>query len=106
MVQYHYFLSARTKAQITAMELQERLAGMAERSVQYNELEEQIKIINDDVIGIAEKIGYDKYDLVTCNPPYFPAHEASEKNLLEPFAIARHEIHLHLTKQYNPLVSF
>ena len=90
------FLSARTKAQITAIELQERLAGMAERSVHYNKLEAQIKIINDDVIGIAEKIGYDKYDLVTCNPPYFPAHEASDKNLLEPIAIARHEIHLTL----------
>ena len=90
------FLSARTKAQITAIELQERLAGMAERSVHYNKLEAQIKIINDDVIGIAEKIGYDKYDLVTCNPPYFPAHEASDKNLLEPIAIARHEIYLTL----------
>ena len=32
------FLSARTKAQITAVELQERLANMAERSVRYNEL--------------------------------------------------------------------
>ncbi|WP_210471764.1 tRNA1(Val) (adenine(37)-N6)-methyltransferase [Sporosarcina sp. 6E9] len=90
------FLSARTNAQITAIELQERLAGMAERSVQYNKLEAQIKIVNDDVIGIAEKIGYDKYDLVTCNPPYFPAHEASDKNLLEPVAIARHEIYLTL----------
>jgi tRNA1(Val) A37 N6-methylase TrmN6 len=90
------FLSARTKAQITAVELQERLAGMAERSVQYNKLDAQITILHDDVIGIAEKIGYDKYDLVTCNPPYFPAHEASDKNLLEPIAIARHEIYLTL----------
>jgi tRNA1(Val) A37 N6-methylase TrmN6 len=90
------FLSARTKAQITAVELQERLAGMAERSVQYNKLEAQITTLHDDVIGIAEKIGYDKYDLVTCNPPYFPAHEASDKNLLEPIAIARHEIYLTL----------
>jgi tRNA1(Val) A37 N6-methylase TrmN6 len=90
------FLSARTKAQITAVELQERLAGMAERSIQYNKLEAQITILHDDVIGIAEKIGYDRYDLVTCNPPYFPAHEASDKNLLEPIAIARHEIYLTL----------
>lgn len=90
------FLSARSKAEITAIELQNRLAGMAERSVRYNQLEEQIKIVNDDVIGIAEKIGYDKYNLVTCNPPYFPAHEATEQNLLESVAIARHEIHLTL----------
>lgn len=90
------FLSARTEAHITAIELQEQLACMAERSVAYNKLEEQIDIVNDDVIGIAEKIGYDKYNLVTCNPPYFPAHEASDRNLSEPIAIARHEIKLTL----------
>ena len=51
------FLSARTNAHIIAVELQERLANMAERSVRYNELENQIQIVNDDVIGIASKIG-------------------------------------------------
>ncbi|WOV87608.1 tRNA1(Val) (adenine(37)-N6)-methyltransferase [Sporosarcina oncorhynchi] len=90
------FLSARTKADITAVELQERLADMANRSVSYNGLEEQIRIIQGDVIGIASEIGYDQYDTVTCNPPYFPANEASERNLKEHLAIARHEIHLTL----------
>lgn len=90
------FLSARSQAHITAVELQSRLADMAKRSVQYNGLDHKIKVLQDDVIGIAEKLGYGQYNLVTCNPPYFPAHEASEKNLLEPFAIARHEIYLKL----------
>ena len=90
------FLSARTNANITAVELQERLAGMAKRSIEYNKLEGRIGVVQDDVIGIAKKIGYEKYNLVTCNPPYFPAHEAAEKNLLEHIAIARHEIHLTL----------
>lgn len=90
------FLSARSGARITAIELQERLANMAERSIAYNELTERIDVINGNVIGIAEQIGYEKYDLVTCNPPYFPAHEATERNLQEHFAIARHEIHLTL----------
>lgn len=90
------FLSARTQAHITAVELQERLFNMAERTVDYNELNGQISMIHDDVIDIAKSLGYEMYDLVTCNPPYFPAHEASDKNLLEPFAIARHEIRLTL----------
>ena len=90
------FLSARTKANITAVELQDRLADMAERSIQYNRLENRINVVHGNVIGIAEDIGYDKYNLVTCNPPYFPAHEAAEKNLREHVAIARHEIHLKL----------
>jgi tRNA1(Val) A37 N6-methylase TrmN6 len=90
------FLSARTKADIVAVELQERLANMAERSVRYNQLDHQIQIVNDDVIQIASKLGVEKYDVVTCNPPYFPANEASEKNLVEHIAIARHEIKLTL----------
>ena len=87
---------ARTNAEITAVELQERLANMAERSICYNGLENRIHVVNDDVINIASRLGYERYDTVTCNPPYFPAHEASEKNLLEPVAIARHEIRLNL----------
>ncbi|MFF2755684.1 tRNA1(Val) (adenine(37)-N6)-methyltransferase [Psychrobacillus sp. NPDC058041] len=90
------FLSARTNAKIIGIELQERLADMAKRSVEYNKLETQIIIEQADVKGIANQVGYEKYDVVTCNPPYFPAHEASEKNLKEHLAIARHEIHLTL----------
>ncbi|KXH86843.1 tRNA1(Val) (adenine(37)-N6)-methyltransferase [Sporosarcina sp. HYO08] len=90
------FLSARTKANIIGVELQERLANMAERSVRYNRLENHIQIVQGDVKGIASTLGYEKYDTVTCNPPYFPAHEASDKNLLEHVAIARHEIKLTL----------
>lgn len=90
------FLSARTKAKITAVELQERLADMATRSVAYNELQQQIDIILGDVKTIAPVLGIEKHDIVTCNPPYFLAHEASDKNLKEHMAIARHEIYLKL----------
>jgi tRNA1(Val) A37 N6-methylase TrmN6 len=90
------FLSARTKATIIGVELQERLADMAKRSVQFNNLQEQIEIIEGDVKIIPNQLGIEKYDVVTCNPPYFLAHEASDKNLKEHLAIARHELHLSL----------
>lgn len=90
------FLSARTKAKITGVELQPRLADMATRSVTYNELTEQITILEGDVKIVPKQLGFEKYDVVTCNPPYFPAHEASNKNLKEHLAIARHELHLTL----------
>ncbi|MGE7624278.1 tRNA1(Val) (adenine(37)-N6)-methyltransferase [Viridibacillus sp. NPDC096237] len=90
------FLSARTKGHITGVELQERLVDMARRSVHYNKLEEQIEIMQGDVKTIASVLGAERYDVVTCNPPYFPAHEASDKNLKEHVAIARHEIYLTL----------
>ena len=70
------FLSARTKANITAVELQGRFSGMAKEVCSIMNLKIKLHVVNDNVIGIAEKIGYDKYNLVTCNPPYFPAHEA------------------------------
>ncbi|KGR89173.1 hypothetical protein CD30_17550 [Ureibacillus massiliensis 4400831 = CIP 108448 = CCUG 49529] len=92
------FLSARTKAKIIGVELQERLYDMAVRSVQYNNLEEQIRLINGDVKEIPSLLGVEKYDAVTCNPPYFSINELSEKNVSEHFAIARHEIHLTLNE--------
>lgn len=90
------FLSARSKAKIYGVELQPRLHDMAKRSVQYNELEEQIDIRLGDVKEAPESLGVEKFDTVTCNPPYFLAHELSEKNVSEHYAIARHEIHLTL----------
>ncbi|WKA58639.1 tRNA1(Val) (adenine(37)-N6)-methyltransferase [Planococcus shenhongbingii] len=90
------FLSARTESSIIGVELQERLAYMARRSVEYNGLHQQISIIEGDVKEIPAQLGIEKFDVVTCNPPYFPAHEMSDKNLSEHMAIARHELYLTL----------
>lgn len=90
------FLSARTKASIIGVELQERLFDMAQRSVRYNGLEKQIEMVHGDVKEIPSQLGIEKFDVVTCNPPYFLAHEASDRNLSEHYAIARHELHLTL----------
>lgn len=92
------FLSARTKANIIGVELQERLFDMAERSVYYNGLQDQIKMIHGDVKEIPPLLGIEKYDVVTCNPPYFLAHELSDKNVSEHYAIARHELYLTLNE--------
>lgn len=90
------FLSARTDVPIIGVELQERLVHMAMRSVTYNHLDHRISIIQGDVKEIPAQLGFEKYDVVTCNPPYFPAHEMSDKNISEHMAIARHELHLTL----------
>lgn len=90
------FLSARTKAEIIGVELQERLFDMAERSIKYNGLDKQIQMVHGDVKIVPPQLGIEKYDAVTCNPPYFLAHELSEKNISEHYAIARHELYLTL----------
>lgn len=90
------FLSARTNAKITGVELQPRLFDMAERSIRYNKLDDQINMVLGDVKEAPTTLGVEKYDVVTCNPPYFLAHELSDKNISEHYAIARHELHLTL----------
>ena len=90
------FLSARTRAKIIGVELQPRLHDMATRSIAYNGLQDQIDMVLGDVKDAPTTLGIEKYDAVTCNPPYFLALELSEKNVSEHYAIARHEIHLTL----------
>ncbi len=85
-------LSNKTKATITGVEIQERLYHMAERSIRYNRLENRIHMIHGDVKEISQTLGHGKYDVVTCNPPYFTSAEPSIINENEYLAIARHEI--------------
>ena len=85
-------LSTRTKGKIIGVEIQERLFNMAERSIKYNGLSEQIKMVHGDIKSFPKEIGNDKFDVVTCNPPYFPTPSQEEINRNEHFAIARHEI--------------
>ncbi len=86
------FLSARTKGNIMGVEIQERLFDMAERSMIYNQLEERISMIHGDIKEMPRRLGYGKFDVVTCNPPYFPTSSSEEMNENEHLAIARHEI--------------
>ena len=65
------FASTRTQAQILAVEIQERLADMAERSVRLNGLEEQMQVICDDLKNMPAHIQGSKVDMILCNPPYF-----------------------------------
>lgn len=85
-------LSKRTYGHIIGVEIQERLANMAERSVQLNGLSEQIKIVNEDLKKIKPIVGQSKYDVVTCNPPYFSTPKQTEHNKNDYLTIARHEV--------------
>lgn len=86
-------LSTRTKGTITGVEIQERLFDMAKRSIAYNKLEERINLIHGDIKEMPKQLGFGKYDVVTCNPPYFKTPGQEEINKNEHLAIARHEIY-------------
>lgn len=85
-------LSTKTKAAIDAVEIQPRLADMAKRSVAYNKLGDQIRIVEADLRQYWKTAGNGIYDAVTVNPPYMPA-QTGDQNENEHYAIARHEVH-------------
>ena len=85
-------LSTRTKGNITGVEIQERLYNMAVRSVEFNQLTNQIHMINGDLKDMPDQLGKGKFDIVTCNPPYFDTPPKGIINENEHLAIARHEI--------------
>lgn len=87
------FLSTRTKGKVTGVEIQGRLYDMAVRSFEYNDLMDRLQMILGDINDMPRLLGNGKYDVVTCNPPYFPTPSKEEINANEHLAIARHEIY-------------
>ena len=85
-------LKAKTMGkQFTGLEIQEECAQMAERSVRYNHLEEDVRIVQGDIKEAADIFGAASFDVVTSNPPYMIGlHGLRNPDL--PKAIARHEV--------------
>ncbi|MFD1179592.1 tRNA1(Val) (adenine(37)-N6)-methyltransferase [Paenibacillus puldeungensis] len=88
-------LSTRTKANIEGIEIQPRLADMARRSVELNELTDKILIREGDLRELVKETGHGIYDAITVNPPYMPL-KGGDVKLNTHQAIARHEIHCSL----------
>ena len=86
------FLTLKTKSSIIGVEIQEKVANLAKRSVELNHFEKQITIINDDLKDIYKQVGANSFDIVSSNPPYFPYKEDSMVNKNDYLTIARHEI--------------
>lgn len=75
-----------------AFELQTVVADLAKRSVELNNLQHKIRIINDDILNYGNYYDNGFFDIITSNPPYMSnsgfENESMEKRL------ARHEITL------------
>lgn len=86
-------LSRRTKANITGVEIQKRLAQMADRNALLNKLSHQLKMIHGDLKEMQPILGHSSFDVVTCNPPYFSTSKTSQHNKNDYLTIARHEVY-------------
>lgn len=89
-------LSEKSNAKkIYGVEIQAEVADMAKRSVELNELQEKIEIVNEDIKNINKYIANNTVDCIVTNPPYKKL-DAGMKNENEKLLISRHEIKCNL----------
>lgn len=91
-------LSTKTKAHIIGVEIQSEVYKLAVKSVILNKLENQIKIINEDINNLYTKWESDTFDVIVCNPPFFKLNKESKLNESKYKTIARHEVSLDVNK--------
>lgn len=88
------FLSMRTNAKITGIEIQKEACDIAEKNIEMNQLQNQVKIVNADIKDYISQLH--NVDIVVCNPPFFKIGEKSNLNESKYLQIARHEIKITL----------
>jgi len=89
-------LSGKTiNTEFFGIEIQEKMAEMATRSVKLNKLEKRIKIINDDIKNLNNIFEKNSFDDVITNPPYKKINSGLQ-NKNEGKLISRHEIKCNL----------
>ena len=89
-------LSTKTDAEILGVEIQKKSYDLALKSIQENNLKNQIKIYNQDINDFYDTIESDTFDTITCNPPFFKVNDESKFNQSDYKTIARHEVKLNL----------
>lgn len=87
---------------IIAVELQDKMYELAVKNVKYNNLEDKIFVLKENLKNvdkirkyINEKTSKDKVDVVICNPPYKKVGTGSKNEKDEKY-IARHEVECEL----------
>lgn len=76
--------------EIDAVEIQSDACTLAQKSVEHNSLEKNIRILNADLKELRGKLRFGYYDTVACNPPY-KLSGSGVKNPQNSKLIARHE---------------
>lgn len=95
------YLSLRTNMPITAVEVQENVFNLLKMNIEHNQLQSQITPVCHNVKGISDVIGFQAFDVVISNPPFFKKHEHSKTNEHESVTIARHEVLITLDEWIN-----
>jgi len=75
----------------TGLEIQGKMAALADKNVELNGLQERVSIVHGDARKARSIFPAHSFDAVTCNPPYRKIN-SGQINPSEEKAIARHEI--------------
>ena len=78
-------------AQLIGLEIQKESAEMARRSVNLNNLQDKIQIVDGDIKEAGQIFDAASFDVITSNPPYM-INQHGLQNPDSPKAIARHEV--------------
>ena len=87
-------LSTKFNKNIVGVEIQKDIYELGVKSIKYNNIK-NIELLNMDVNELPSYFDY-KFDIITCNPPYFKYNNESVININNSKAIARHEILINL----------
>lgn len=94
-------LSTKTNAKIIGVELQKEVYELAKKSVEINNLQDKIEILNMNVKDLSSKYETDTFDAITCNPPFFKVNKNSIFNKNDVKTLARHEIEINLNDIFS-----
>lgn len=90
-------LSAKTESfEIVGIEIVEKVAERAKRSVEMNNLGERVKIVCGDLKEAPRLFGRESFSVVVTNPPYMKVDEGKISHNKD-IALARHEVAATLT---------
>ncbi len=84
-------LSTRTDIKMVGIEKDSIACKLSSMSIKDNNLEDKIKVVNDDIKNIDKYFAINSIDIIVCNPPYFLLDNESIISDKEYLKMARHE---------------
>lgn len=89
-------LNYKYKKKIIGVELQPEIFSLANDSVNKNNMQDNIELLNENVLNLENYFPGNNFDVVLSNPPYFKYHNDNYLNNNSIKSIARHEVTINL----------
>ncbi len=84
-------LSTRTNIKMIGIEKDNGASKLSENTIKENNLEDRIKVINDDIKNLNKYFAINSIDIIVCNPPYFLLENEAVVSNKHYLKMSRHE---------------